>query len=235
MIHKKLLVLLGVVVGILFAFPTEVHGEFFGIPSSNTLFTFEIKVPGFECISVRDSKSFIEKLLGGLDQTHAKIKNCPQVSTREGTLFHIQDTSTGYWYGFIVVREAKGGVSVSLFSLSQVPIAGAGQAVFQDADKPQWVQVGGAASFPLSKKASSPKIRLSLLGEEEGSFPNSPPYTEPIDSDNHAQAEFLRILYGDPSESICCVGCGPIRVCADNVSLGCGSCGSGGGGGYGQI
>ncbi|MEP7009743.1 MAG: hypothetical protein ABJC13_05415 [Acidobacteriota bacterium] len=232
MVQKKLLACFGLAVGILFAVPPDVQGEFFGIPLSDTLFTFEVKVPGSECISVRDSKSFIDKLLGSNDQAPAKIKNCPQVATREGTLFHIQDTTNGYWYGFIVVREAKGGVSVSRFSLTQDRIAG--QAVVQDADKPQLVQVGGEASFPFSKKPAAPKIRLELLGEEEGSFPNSPPYTDPIDSDNHAQAEFLRLIYGDPSASICCVGCGPIRVCGDSVNLGCGACG-GGGGGYGQI
>ncbi len=229
MTQKRAFAYFSFLLAILFAVPVHVWGEVFALPTSDRLLTFEVTVPGFGKTKEVERGGKLVKVL---------VRTKFRVITREGSLFQIQDKTRGYWFGFVANLEKSGAVSVSQFGIvSPTPRVqnATGPFLSQEIKRDQVVTFFGSPSID-QKSDPKPKldVRLKYVGVTNGSFPDAPPFRGTWDNSDEGQMESLRQIYGDPGEAICCVGCGPIRVCADSVGIpGCGECGSGGG--YGQI
>lgn len=210
MARKRTLIHFGFLLAVLFANPGVLLGDIFSLPKSDKLLTFDVTVPG-------------------LKESTKKAPVHIRVTTREGTLFQVQDKSRSYWFGFIATLEKAGTVSLFQFGIeSQGPKQ-------QKATAPALTKrLTRGPSVAFLSGPDKAEIQVRYLGATNGSFPDSPAFLGTWDNDDREQMEALRLIYGDPSAVICCVGCGPIRVCADAIDIpGCGACGSGGG--YGQI
>ncbi|HXU33906.1 MAG TPA: hypothetical protein VN851_25320 [Thermoanaerobaculia bacterium] len=188
-------------------FPLGIRAELFGVPLSDSLFTFEIKAPGHEgCLSATEADR------GG--SRFVSQERCPQVSGREGTFFQVQDSTRGYSYAFFTAKNAEGEVTLMEIRLSfdkKIGYAVSG--------------IGRSAAVRLGGPEIDLGVKIRLLGQSIGSFSRSPAYTEAIDPSSSEQAEFLELMYGDPMESNCCIGCGSLRLCGNVVEVrGCGRC-----------
>ena len=215
MSRKTTLARVGLFGAILFA-SVGARGEIFALPKSDKLVTFEVTVPGLKGTKEieRDGKK-VEVL------APTKIR----ISTREGSLFQIQDKERTYWFGFIATLGKSGKVTLSQFGIaSPAPKEHNATGPFLQ----QEIKLGQVATFLGSKGKTD--ITVRYLGEKNGSFPDAPPFLGEWDNNDPRQMDSLRLIYGDPESAICCVGCGPIRVCADSVDIpGCGSCNGHGG------
>ena len=215
---------------ILFAVPVQVWGEVFALPTSDRLLTFEVTAPGFGETKEVERGGKLAKVL---------VPTKFRVTTREGSLFQIRDKSQarGYWFGFVANLEKSGAVTVSQFGIvSPAPRVqnATGPFLSKEIKRDQVVTFFGSPGKIGQKSDPKLDVRLKYVGVTNGSFPDAPPFKGTWDNSDTEQMETLRLIYGDPSESICCIGCGPIRVCGDAVDIpGCGACGSNGG--YGQI
>lgn len=209
---------LGIALLIVLGLSVRASGEVFGLPNSDKLLTFEVEMPrlGKTKEVARDGRS--------VELLPTKIG----VTTREGTTVKIQDKNetNGYWFAFIATIQKSGAVTVSQFGIVS-PRKGV-----ENATAPfHFIEIarGGEAAFFGSPGKLDIKIRY--LGVRDGSFPDTPPFNGTWDNSDQGQMDGIHTTYGDSSQAICCVGRGPIRVCADYVDFpGCGSCGSHGGG-----
>lgn len=150
----------------------------------------------------------------------------PQAATllvREGTLAIVANKDSGVRVGFSPTLGRNGSVEVTSFRI--VKTAENDDSVVEPMGSLK-TQVGGPAR-PFFQLVG-PEIKLRVLSVSEGSFPETPPYEGNLDFSNPGQIEALREIYGDTSSAICCVGCGPIIVCANAVNLDCGVCDSAG-------
>lgn len=188
-------------------------GEIFALPASDRLLTFEVTVPGF-----------------GEAKQRKVVPTKIRITTREGTLFQIQDKGRSYWFGFIATFSEKSGVA----TVSQFGIVSTEPKVAQATGPFRSKEVKNGQVVAFFGSPGHLDLRVRYLGEINGSFPDVPPFRGAWDNSDEKQMEAIRRIYGDPLESVCCVGCGPIRVCSDAVTIpGCGSCGNNGG--FGQV
>lgn len=143
-----------------------------------------------------------------------------RVSAREGALFYVEDQSLKIRFGFVAKMDRQGFVSAA--------------PSFVGEDAGGWldlVPAGPAQNVPRLRGAvfaigEISFVRLRFIGSSVGSFPDAPAFRGHVNYADREQVEALRKIYGNPDESICCIGFKAFRACGHRVDIsGVGVCG----------
>lgn len=136
---------------------------------------------------------------------HPKVPVAIRLTAREGWPFRIKESANSYF-----VARLK---TTNVVSLSQLlpPALNSGQA-----PKAVSVQAIERKKVATYKDDDMNDVLVRYLGSKTKTVPEG--------------SEVVPRSGSAGRGSICCVGCGPIRVCGDSVEIpGCGSCGTSGG------
>jgi len=174
-------------------------GETLPLPVSDRLFTFEVAL-----------------FAAGARVSPPSVR----VTAREGTLFYVEDVSLKIRVGFVARIERNGAVSASPSFVSE---DAAGWLDLTPAGAAQNVPRLRGVAFLIGETAF---VRLRLVGMSTGSFPDAPSFHGHVNYADRQQVEALRLIYGNPSESVCCIGVKAFRTCGHRVDIaGVGVCG----------
>jgi hypothetical protein len=161
---------------------------------------------GSEVFSVPTSDTVI---LGSLVLDNGVVA---KFRAREGTMVTVRENGGLFW-GIIpqVVESADRKINIIPFKITDLEIIGQSK-VIKAGDSGQ-IRSGSASVIVKFEDLTVGKFR----------------YPAPADPDSIAPKQ-LQGLFGTASGDFCCLSCGGATVCANGVSMSCGSCYAGGGG-----
>jgi len=139
---------------------------------------------------------------------------------REGTMVTVKEK--GVFWGFIPQILDKSNQKINIIPFRITGLMEGKQRADEILGQSNSVKAGASSVVKLGEFS----LKINFDNISVGQFR----YPAPEDPDSMAPKE-LQLLYGEFGGDFCCLTCSGVTVCANGVSMGCGSCFAGGGGG----
>ncbi len=139
---------------------------------------------------------------------------------REGTMVTV--SGNGEFFGFVPQVQDKPTKLINVIPFKITDLGDDRQRADEILGESKVFQAG----IPKEIKSDSFAIKIQFSDIVTGRFINPA-----ADDPGSMTPKELNVLYGKSSGDFCCLTCGGVTVCANGVSMSCGSCYAGGGGG----